>query len=255
MQVWRQRFGGALTCCGVGADGSLLIPLGFVIGTFGGTVATLELSSKPRRCFRNRRSATVLLHPDIQLNDLQTSQGQLLNNFISGAAGGFVGTVLNTPYVRPFTLLCCDANSLLSLLPVSTSAAELIEYTVAVLAHTLHTGSQVSHPGSRESTRCCPEIQLDIPCVCLFSVKITCHGGYLAPVRLITIFREEGPIALYKGFVPKVLRLAPGGGVLLLVVEFTLGVFRKGTSLSSGFVMSTLLMTSLLSDGPTICLR
>lgn len=44
----------------------------------------------------------------------------------------------------------------------------------------------------------------------------------------MTIFREEGPAALYKGFVPKVLRLAPGGGVLLLVVEFTLGVFRKG---------------------------
>ncbi|KAJ7278884.1 mitochondrial carrier domain-containing protein [Mycena rebaudengoi] len=44
---------------------------------------------------------------------------------------------------------------------------------------------------------------------------------------IATIFREEGPAALYKGFVPKVLRLAPGGGVLLLVVEFTLGVFRK----------------------------
>ena len=45
---------------------------------------------------------------------------------------------------------------------------------------------------------------------------------------LLTIVREEGPAALYKGFAPKVLRLAPGGGVLLLVVEFTLGVFRKG---------------------------
>lgn len=45
---------------------------------------------------------------------------------------------------------------------------------------------------------------------------------------IVTIFREEGPAALYKGFVPKVLRLAPGGGVLLLVVEFTLGLFRKG---------------------------
>ncbi|PBK60999.1 mitochondrial carrier [Armillaria solidipes] len=44
---------------------------------------------------------------------------------------------------------------------------------------------------------------------------------------LVTIFQEEGPAALYKGFVPKVLRLAPGGGVLLLVVEFTLGVFRQ----------------------------
>jgi len=44
---------------------------------------------------------------------------------------------------------------------------------------------------------------------------------------LVTIAREEGLAALYKGFIPKVLRLAPGGGVLLLVVEFTLGVFRK----------------------------
>lgn len=44
---------------------------------------------------------------------------------------------------------------------------------------------------------------------------------------LLTILREEGPAALYKGFVPKVVRLAPGGGVLLLVVEFTLDVFRK----------------------------
>lgn len=49
--------------------------------------------------------------------------------------------------------------------------------------------------------------------------------------RLMTILREEGPAALYKGFVPKVLRLAPGGGVLLLVVEFTLSVFRKSTLL------------------------
>jgi len=43
---------------------------------------------------------------------------------------------------------------------------------------------------------------------------------------LVTIFKEEGPAALYKGFVPKVLRLAPGGGVLLLVVEVTLNAFR-----------------------------
>lgn len=49
----------------------------------------------------------------------------------------------------------------------------------------------------------------------------------------MTILREEGPAALYKGFVPKVLRLAPGGGVLLLVVEFTLGVFRKGGRVST----------------------
>jgi solute carrier family 25 (mitochondrial 2-oxodicarboxylate transporter), member 21 len=44
---------------------------------------------------------------------------------------------------------------------------------------------------------------------------------------LALIAREEGFGALYSGFLPKVLRLAPGGGVLLLVVEFTLGMFRK----------------------------
>ncbi|KDN47958.1 mitochondrial carrier [Tilletiaria anomala UBC 951] len=40
------------------------------------------------------------------------------------------------------------------------------------------------------------------------------------------IAREEGFGALYKGFTPKVLRLAPGGGVLLLVVEVVLSQFR-----------------------------
>ena len=53
---------------------------------------------------------------------------------------------------------------------------------------------------------------------------------------LFLIAREEGFAALYKGFVPKVLRLAPGGGVLLLVVEFTLGVARQSERLSILFV-------------------
>lgn len=47
------------------------------------------------------------------------------------------------------------------------------------------------------------------------------------------MLREEGFASLYKGFIPKVLRLAPGGGVLLLVVEFTLGVFRQGAFFDS----------------------
>ena len=29
---------------------------------------------------------------------LQTPQGQLFNNFVSGAVGGFVGTAINTPF-------------------------------------------------------------------------------------------------------------------------------------------------------------
>jgi solute carrier family 25 2-oxodicarboxylate transporter 21 len=44
---------------------------------------------------------------------------------------------------------------------------------------------------------------------------------------LLTIAKEEGFGALYKGFTPKVLRLAPGGGVLLLVVEVVLEQFRN----------------------------
>jgi solute carrier family 25 2-oxodicarboxylate transporter 21 len=36
---------------------------------------------------------------------------------------------------------------------------------------------------------------------------------------LASVFAEEGPRALYKGFGPKVLRLGPGGGILLVVYE------------------------------------
>lgn len=41
---------------------------------------------------------------------------------------------------------------------------------------------------------------------------------------LATVYKEEGFAALYKGFLPKVLRLGPGGGILLVV--FT-GMLRK----------------------------
>lgn len=41
------------------------------------------------------------------------------------------------------------------------------------------------------------------------------------------MLREEGPAALYKGFVPKVLRLAPGGGIMLLVVELANSKVRQ----------------------------
>jgi solute carrier family 25 2-oxodicarboxylate transporter 21 len=44
---------------------------------------------------------------------------------------------------------------------------------------------------------------------------------------LSTIVREEGVGALYKGFVPKVLRLGPGGGILLVVFDFLSGYIRK----------------------------
>ncbi|CAG8560054.1 3378_t:CDS:2 [Dentiscutata erythropus] len=42
-----------------------------------------------------------------------------------------------------------------------------------------------------------------------------------------TIAVEEGPSALYKGFVPKVLRLGPGGGILLVVFDQVSTWMRK----------------------------
>lgn len=43
---------------------------------------------------------------------------------------------------------------------------------------------------------------------------------------LLTIYKEEGFAALYKGFLPKVLRLGPGGGILLVVFTTTMDFFR-----------------------------
>ena len=44
---------------------------------------------------------------------------------------------------------------------------------------------------------------------------------------LFVIAKEEGFWALYKGFVPKVLRLGPGGGILLVVYNTLMDVFGK----------------------------
>ncbi|ROT43312.1 mitochondrial carrier [Sodiomyces alkalinus F11] len=41
-----------------------------------------------------------------------------------------------------------------------------------------------------------------------------------------TVAKEEGFAALYKGFIPKVLRLGPGGGILLVVFTGVMDFFR-----------------------------
>jgi len=41
-----------------------------------------------------------------------------------------------------------------------------------------------------------------------------------------TVLREEGFPALYKGFLPKVLRLGPGGGILLVVFTGVMDFFK-----------------------------
>lgn len=43
---------------------------------------------------------------------------------------------------------------------------------------------------------------------------------------LLMVAREEGFGALYKGFIPKVLRLGPGGGILLVVFTTCMDFFR-----------------------------
>lgn len=42
-----------------------------------------------------------------------------------------------------------------------------------------------------------------------------------------TVMKEEGFAALYKGFTPKVLRLGPGGGILLVVYTGVMDFFRN----------------------------
>ncbi|KAM0307751.1 hypothetical protein ACHAPM_000476 [Fusarium culmorum] len=42
-----------------------------------------------------------------------------------------------------------------------------------------------------------------------------------------TVLKEEGFSALYKGFLPKVLRLGPGGGILLVVFTTVMDTFRS----------------------------
>lgn len=98
----------------------------------------------------------------------ESPQAELMNNFVSGSVGGFIGTAVNTPF-------------------------DVVKSRIQ---------------GAAKVAGVAPKYNWTYP-------------------ALATIFREEGPAALYKGFVPKVLRLAPGGGVLLLVVEFTLDIFRK----------------------------
>ncbi|XP_017872141.1 PREDICTED: mitochondrial 2-oxodicarboxylate carrier [Drosophila arizonae] len=38
---------------------------------------------------------------------------------------------------------------------------------------------------------------------------------------IVTVYREEGFRALYKGLVPKIMRLGPGGAIMLLVFDYT----------------------------------
>lgn len=68
---------------------------------------------------------------------------------------------------------------------------------------------------------CCVNIPFDV-------AKSRIQGPQPEPGRIkyrgtaraiLTVFREEGFLALYKGLVPKIMRLGPGGAIMLLVYE------------------------------------
>jgi solute carrier family 25 2-oxodicarboxylate transporter 21 len=93
---------------------------------------------------------------------------QIRNDLISGATGGTVGTILNTPM-------------------------DVVK-------------SRIQNS---------PKVAGQIP-----------KYNWAWPA-LGTVMKEEGFAALYKGFLPKVLRLGPGGGILLVVFTGVMDFFRK----------------------------
>ncbi|KAF9943851.1 hypothetical protein BGZ70_005364, partial [Mortierella alpina] len=50
--------------------------------------------------------------------------------------------------------------------------------------------------------------------------------GWVLP-SLATVYREEGFRALYKGLAPKIVRLGPGGGLLLVVFDRVSDLMRR----------------------------
>ncbi|KAM0265641.1 hypothetical protein ACHAQJ_000075 [Trichoderma viride] len=101
----------------------------------------------------------------------QSSRGQMGNDLLSGAIGGTVGTIVNTP----------------------------LDVVKSRIQNTPKVPGQI------------PKYNWAFPSV-------------------MTVFREEGFSALYKGFLPKVLRLGPGGGILLVVFTTVMDTFRKWQS-------------------------
>jgi solute carrier family 25 2-oxodicarboxylate transporter 21 len=100
-------------------------------------------------------------------NPTKDKSVQIRNDLISGAVGGTVGTILNTPM-------------------------DVVK-------------SRIQNS---------PRVAGGVP-----------KYGWAWPA-LGLVLKEEGFGALYKGFLPKVLRLGPGGGILLVVFTGVMDFFR-----------------------------
>lgn len=46
---------------------------------------------------------------------------------------------------------------------------------------------------------------------------------------IATVFREEGVKALYKGLVPKIVRFAPGGGIMLVIYSSVIDLLTSAS--------------------------
>ncbi|KAK0863956.1 hypothetical protein LTR87_015986 [Friedmanniomyces endolithicus] len=103
----------------------------------------------------------------LPLNPTKDKYIQMRNDLLSGAVGGTVGTILNTPM-------------------------DVVKSRIQ--------NSPVVAGGVRKYGWAVPSLGL--------------------------VMREEGFGALYKGFLPKVLRLGPGGGILLVVFTGMMDFFR-----------------------------
>ncbi len=107
----------------------------------------------------------------------ETPQGNLLRNFVAGAVGGTVGTMLNTP----FDVVKTRIQNQITARPLASDGVQA--------------GPRPKYRGTMQA--------------------------------LSLVAREEGLGALYKGFTPKVLRLGPGGGILLVVFEGVTTMMRR----------------------------
>ena len=117
-------------------------------------------------------------------------------NFLAGIAGGTVATTLNTPF-DVVTSRMVRNSSLECIRPVFV---ELVERAAG--GENYDVGQRNVLPGDPIKYR---------------------H----AIPSLVLIAREEGGRALFKGYVPKLVRLGPGGGILFVVFDFISNLLRE----------------------------
>lgn len=137
--------------------------------------------------------------------------------------GGFVGTVLNTPFDVVKTRIQNQGKS-------SSAAVAKYAWTLPALVTVAKEEGCVKYRlGANLS------IGLENGTVCnkkmgrvTVNLSKGCYRGRSTDARRpLSFSRRYSIAALWKGFVPKVLRLGPGGGILYLVFDGVSTLMRK----------------------------